>query len=92
MDYSKQVWDQLKNLTADQIVKALRKKGWTKEEGSGAIHVYVGPNRKRVGVHYHPQKTYGPKLLKALLDDIGWSLSEMKELKLISLRPETPNP
>jgi predicted RNA binding protein YcfA (HicA-like mRNA interferase family) len=83
MDYSGQVWDQLKNLTADEIVRALKKDGWVREAGRGAIHIYLGPGKKRVGIHYHPQKTYGPKLLKNLLEDIGWSESDLRRLKLI---------
>jgi len=38
---------------------------------------------KRVVIHYHPRKTYGPKLLKALLADIGWSEADMRRVKLI---------
>jgi hypothetical protein len=38
---------------------------------------------KRIVIHYHPRKTYGPKLLKSLLADIGWSEADMKRLKLI---------
>ena len=34
-------------------------------------------------IHYHPRKTYGPKLLKALLADIGWSEADMRRIKLI---------
>lgn len=83
MKYSSNVWDQLKNLTADHVVQALKKDGWILDETSGAIHVYRKPDGKRVSIHYHPRKTYGPKLLKNLLDDIGWSESDMKKLKLV---------
>jgi predicted RNA binding protein YcfA (HicA-like mRNA interferase family) len=83
MAYSASVWNQLKNLSADDLVKALKKSGWTKEDGRGAIHVYLGPDKKRVGIHYHPNKTYGPKLLKDLLEDIGWTEKDLRELKLI---------
>jgi len=83
MAYPAQVWEQLKNLTADDLVRALKKSGWEKEDGRGAIHIYVSPDRRRVGIHYHPQKTYGAKLLKSLLDDIGWSERDLKGLKLI---------
>ena len=81
--YSEQVWNQLKNLSADDLVKALKKDGWVKEEGRGAIHVYRNPDGRRVGIHYHQGNTYGAKLLKDLLDDIGWTETRMKELKLI---------
>jgi hypothetical protein len=38
---------------------------------------------RRVQIHYHPQKTYGPKLLKDILGDIGWSEQDMRKIKLI---------
>jgi len=84
MAFPKQVWDQLKNITADELIKALVKDGWVHDESSGAIQVYRHVDTgQRVTIHYHPQKTYGPKLLKGLLADIGWSIEDMKRLKLI---------
>ena len=83
MKYPPNVWDQLKNLTADQLVHALKKDGWVKDESSGAIHIYRHPDGRRASIHYHPHKTYGPKLLKNLLDDINWSEKEMRNVKLI---------
>ena len=37
----------------------------------------------RIVVHFHPKKTYGPKLLKKLLSDTGWDESDLARLKLI---------
>jgi len=36
-----------------------------------------------VSIHYHPGKTYGPKLLQALLDDTGWNILDLRRLKLV---------
>lgn len=83
MNYSKQAWDQLKNLNADNIVSALKKSGFVLDATDGAIHVYLHPDKRRVSIHYHPKKTYGPNLLKGLLDDIAWSEDDMKRIKLI---------
>jgi len=85
MAYSPDVWRQLKNLTADDLLDALRKDGWQLDPGRGAVLAFTkGSNpRLRVVIHYHPRKTYGPKLLKALLADIGWSEGDLKRLKLI---------
>lgn len=84
MKYSQQTWNQLKNLTADEIKNALEKSGWIKDESIGAVLVYYHPEKKlRVTIHYHPRKTYRPGLLKDLLEDIGWSEEEMRKLKLI---------
>ncbi len=83
MKYSHQVWDQLKNVTVSDLVRALEKSGWKRDEETGNIYVYMHTDHRRVTIHYHPHKTYGPKLLKALLDTIAWSEAELKHLKLI---------
>lgn len=84
MALSSSAWDQLKNKTADDLVSALIRDGWELEpECKGAIQVYRDANGRRVGIHYHPHKTYGPKLLKGLLSDIGWDEKDLKRLKLI---------
>jgi predicted RNase H-like HicB family nuclease len=47
------------------------------------LPVGPGPPNSRVTIHYHPKKTYGAKLLKGLLEDIGWSEEDMERLQLI---------
>lgn len=50
----------------------------------GSMRIYLSPDKsRRVSIHYHPKKTFGPKMLQGLLDDIGWTETEMKEYKLI---------
>jgi predicted RNA binding protein YcfA (HicA-like mRNA interferase family) len=88
MAFSSNAWKQLKGCSADDLIAALKKDGWTQDPSSkGAVLGFVkgsgNPDRKRITIHYHPQKTYGPGLLKALIRDIGWSESDMKKLKLI---------
>ena len=85
MAFSGNVWNQLKNLTADDLIGALERDGWQHDTGRGAILVYIksGSPNKRITVHYHPRKTYGPKLLKNLLADIGWNDADLRRLKLI---------
>jgi predicted RNA binding protein YcfA (HicA-like mRNA interferase family) len=77
------VWNQLKKLTAEDLIDALVKDKWEHDETSGAVQAYRHSSGKRVTIHYHPRKTYGPKFLKGILHDIGWSESDMKRLKLI---------
>lgn len=82
MNYAPNVWAQLKSKSPDELIAALLKDGWSCDMDGGSMRVYLkGSNR--VSIHYHPKKTYGPKMLKGLLDDIGWSESEMRALKLI---------
>lgn len=80
--YAPHIWNQLKSITADEIVSALKRDDWVEDGKNGAIHGYR-KGSTRVTIHYHPQKTYGAKLLKGLLDDIGWSADDMKRLKLV---------
>lgn len=75
MKFPKNTWNQLKNLTVEQIISALEKDGWEKCKSPTARIPYrkvfadTG-DVKRVEIHFHPKKTYGPKLLMGLLNDI----------------------
>ena len=83
--YSRSVWSQPKARTADDLIRGLKKDGWKQEETRGATLSFAKhvPHPRIVVVHYHPKKSYGPKLLKRLLDDIGWDEEDLKRLKLI---------
>ena len=83
MAFSKQAWDQLKNVTAAELMSALEKDGAVHDSSRGSVQVYRYPDGRRFTIHFHPNKTYGPKLLRALLADIGWSEDDMKRLKLL---------
>jgi predicted RNA binding protein YcfA (HicA-like mRNA interferase family) len=89
MAFPPNIWNQLKNLTADDIISALQRDGWTRDPASkGAILGYLkkdqtGKTINRITIHYHPKKTYGAKLLTGLLEDIEWSIEDMGRLKLI---------
>lgn len=78
MTFPGHVWKQIKNVTGDRLIKALLKDGWVWDETRGAEQVFWEPGGKRVSIHYHPRKTYGPKLLKTLLADIGWTEADMR--------------
>ena len=79
----KNIWNQLKNKSADDFISALQKDGWNKDTTIGAEQIFRHPDGRRISIHYHPRKTYQPKLLKRLLEDIGWTENEMKKLKFI---------
>ena len=86
MAISRSVWDQLRAKTADDLIRALGKDGWVEEDRQGARRGFIkeiGAERQRVVIHYHPGKTYGAGLLKALIGDIGWAADDLKRLKLI---------
>ncbi|HVT46515.1 MAG TPA: type II toxin-antitoxin system HicA family toxin [Vicinamibacterales bacterium] len=84
--FSPDVWRQLKNLTAGELCRALEREGWTRDTRGGSMHIYrraVGADVRRVSIHVHAQKTYGAGLLKGLLEDIGWTVDDLRRMKLI---------
>ncbi len=83
MSYPPHIWDQLKNLTKGDLIKALEKDGWQCDSKKGAEQVFWNPDGRRVSVHYHVKTTFGPNLLKNLLKDIGWTQDDFVRLKLI---------
>ena len=86
--FSKQVWDQLKGKTCEDLMAALERDGFLREQKRGATQGYRHPDGRRVVIHYHPNEGYKPKLLKALIEDIGWSEADLRHLKLIRLGRE----
>ena len=83
MSFPAHVWNQLKGITAGELMSALEKDGWTVDAKHGSIHIYISPSGGRVSVHFHPHKTFGPGLLKGMLKDIGCNEGELRRLKLI---------
>jgi len=81
----KHIWDQLKALSSGDLIRALEKDGWEQVDHEGAEQIFRHPDGRLVSIHHHPTKKagYGPKLLKNLLMQIGWSEEDMRRLKLI---------
>lgn len=84
---SKSCWDQVKSVTADELISALKRDGFEKDAASkGAIIMFIkmgAVSNRRVGIHYHPKKTYGAKTLKEILASAGWAEdSDLKRVKL----------
>jgi len=84
MSFSKNAWAQLKGKPADQLISALLKDGFVLDGIVRTERVYRHSDGRKVTIHYHTGNTdYGPSLLKALLEDTGWSENDMHRLKLI---------
>jgi len=84
LKYSKNVWNQLKNITAAQLITALEKDGFILDVEVRAERVYRHPSGRKVTIHYHKgSKTYEAGLLKSLFENIGWAEKDMLRLKLI---------
>ena len=83
MKFPAHIWNQLKNKTSKDFISALEKDGWERVETIRAEQIFRYPDGRRISIHFHPNKTYGPKLLKALIEDTGWSTEDMKRLGFI---------
>lgn len=87
MALAQSVWNQLRNCTADHLIRALKADGWEEDINRGATRAFRRlvdeQTVRRVVIHYHPKKTYGAKLLKGLIEDTGWNSDDLKRLKLI---------
>lgn len=96
MAFSKTVWNQVKAATADDLVAALKRDGYKLDPASkGAIQAYIKTTpsgNKRVTIHWHPQKAYGPKLLQGLLGDLGWTEVDLQRVGLIKGISKRENP
>jgi hypothetical protein len=67
MAFPQHVWNQLKSVTADELIAALKRDGYRQDPASAdatIAFIKVGNPSKRIVIHYHPRKTYGPKLRK----------------------------
>lgn len=83
MRYPAHIWQQLKNISCDDLIRALNKDGWNEDISRGAVRVFRHSDGRRITIHYHPRKTYRQGLLQHLLSDIGWTESDFRRLKLI---------
>ncbi len=84
MGFPKNVWQQLKGLSADELISALLKDGFCYDRCLKTERMYRHPDGRKACIHYHTGNTcYGQKLLTGLLDDIGWTEKDMRRLKLI---------
>jgi predicted RNA binding protein YcfA (HicA-like mRNA interferase family) len=77
------MWAQLRNLTVEELIRALEKDGAIWDDSHGGVRVYKLKSGFKITIHYHPKKTFGPQLLSELLEKIGWTEADLKRLKLI---------
>ena len=80
--YDKRVWSQIRAISVERLMRALRADGWEEEKSRSATRPFYKEGR-RVVIHFHPRKTFGPKILKGILESIGWSEEDLKRLKII---------
>lgn len=77
----------IKNITAGKLVRALGRDGFRLARRSGARFIFVHPDGRMVAVHYHRSgQTFPLGTLRTMLQDAGWSIQDLKRLKLIPKR------
>jgi predicted RNA binding protein YcfA (HicA-like mRNA interferase family) len=77
----------------DTVVDALKRDGWTQDPASkDATITYIkrlekpdesGSTHKRIVIHYHAGQVCGPRLIKGIIEDVGWTTEDLKRLKLV---------
>ncbi len=88
MAYAANVWNQIRNLSKGELISALERDGWTLDSTRGSIRLYIDTRshpHRRVAIHYHKaSETFrNPRVLNDVLQSIGWSVEDLKRLKLI---------
>ena len=53
------IWAQLKNLTADELIAALRKDDAEPDDSHGSVRVFKLKTGVKIAIHYHPEKPTG---------------------------------
>lgn len=70
----------LPKVTADEIIRVLKKAGFTLARQSGSHKIYKGSTGKRVTIPYHKGKVLHPKMLASILKDADLSRENLKNL------------
>ena len=79
---NKNIWEQIKSINKNELIKALEKDGWILDTEHNKQRTYRKGTDK-VTIHYHNTDFKNPKLLKMLLEFIGWDEKDYRRLKLI---------
>ena len=72
--------DRLPRLTAAEVIKALKRAGFSLARQSGSHKLYKDKEGKRVTVPYHSERILHPKVLKSILRDAELTVKELKDL------------
>lgn len=74
----------VKNITARRLISALKRDGFHLTTGRKGVLLFRHPDGRKVEVHFHHSgQTFPPKTLKAMIEDAGWTIEDLKRLKLI---------
>ena len=72
--------ERLPRITADEVIKAVERAGFSLTRQSGSHKIYRNEKGKRVTVPWHAGKTLHPKTLRSILRDADLSVERLREL------------
>jgi len=72
--------EKLPRVTADAVIKALERVGFSLVRQSGSHKIYKNAEGKRVTVPYHAGRVLHPKVLKSILRDGEITVKRFKDL------------
>jgi len=77
----------IKNITAKRLINALRRDGFIITTSRKGILIFRHPDGRKVEIHFHHSgQTFPIGTLRAILQDAGWTVPDLKRLKLIPKR------
>ena len=78
-------WQQLRSLTARDLINALKRDGFALRSQSGSHQRYRHPDGRRVTVTYHrPGATFPLKTLKSMVEgQARWTAQDLKRLGVV---------
>ncbi len=84
MIFSREIWQQIRSVTASELIRALERDGWAEDPDKNATYAYV-KGECRVVIHYHSGKTYRgrEKTLEGILVKTGWTEDDLVRLRLV---------
>lgn len=86
MAFSMHIYNQIKNTTKQDFIKALKRDGFVRDQLSkqGAILVYMHEDGRRVTVHWHNRQSFGKHRLFLMLESAGWTTAvDLKRVGLV---------
>ena len=72
--------EKLPRVTADEVIKASKRVGFSLVRQSGSHKIYRNAEGKRVTVPYHTGRILHPKVLKSILRDGEITVKRFKDL------------
>lgn len=78
-------FSRLRSLSAQQLVRALRRDGFNLERQAGSHRQYYHQDGRRVTVSYHRSgDTFSPRILRIMISDQAkWTQDDLRRLGLL---------